>query len=340
MWKLWDVTRPLTFNRYGYCMGNPVNYVDKSGHLPQAYPLGLGSTEKALNEAYLIGDYFIGNPDRTFAGYAEMRLKQKEEENQKFMDATEDFLTYNLLGQVISFSGSVVTLPITGTAVLARNYALKNTTGEVRDEWSDFYELNTNIIVGAVGSFHSTYQYVSNGFYFVYEAGYIVENIDKIILSEPLAPIINQANAFCAGENRGPARFAGRMIGDTIQAALAYQAVKVCKSEIAQRKAAAACAESGLDAIEKLDDVLSNKTLTNQTSKVDNYVSSIKGDIAAQADFDAMNPTNIRTYSNGTIAGDLPDGRTINIHPSTTLNGTPSVEVYDPVTGKSVKIRY
>ncbi|MED9905179.1 MAG: DNRLRE domain-containing protein [Lachnospiraceae bacterium] len=32
MWKLWDVTRPLTFNRYGYCMGNPVNYVDKSGH--------------------------------------------------------------------------------------------------------------------------------------------------------------------------------------------------------------------------------------------------------------------------------------------------------------------
>lgn len=98
--------------------------------------------------------------------------------------------------------------------------------------------------------------------------------------------------------------------------------------------------EAGTDVIKQLDDVLSDKTLTNQTKKVDNYVSSMKGNTAAKADFDAMNPTNIRTYSNGTIAGDLPDGRTINIHPSTTLNGTPSVEVYDPATGKSIKIRY
>ncbi len=98
--------------------------------------------------------------------------------------------------------------------------------------------------------------------------------------------------------------------------------------------------EGGTDVINKLDDVLSSKTLTNQTKKVDNYVSSIKGNAAAKADFDAMNPTNIRTYANGTIAGDLPDGRTINIHPSTTLGGTPSVEIYDPVTGKSIKIRY
>ena len=98
--------------------------------------------------------------------------------------------------------------------------------------------------------------------------------------------------------------------------------------------------EGGSDVVEKLDDILSNKTLTNQTKKVDNYVSSIKGDAAAKVDFDAMDPTNIRMYSNGTIAGDLPDGRTINIHPSTTLGGTPSVEIYDPVTGKSIKIRY
>ena len=67
---------------------------------------------------------------------------------------------------------------------------------------------------------------------------------------------------------------------------------------------------------------------------MDNYVSSIKGNAAAKADFDAMAPTNIRTYSNGIIAGDLPDGRTINIHPSTTLGGTPSLEIYDPVTKK------
>ena len=73
---------------------------------------------------------------------------------------------------------------------------------------------------------------------------------------------------------------------------------------------------------------------------MDNYVSTIKGNEAAKADFDAMNPKNIRWYSNGTIAGDLSDGRTINIHPSTTLGGTPSVEIYDPATGKSIKILY
>ncbi len=86
--------------------------------------------------------------------------------------------------------------------------------------------------------------------------------------------------------------------------------------------------------------ILAGKTLTNQTGKVDNYVSEVKGESAARADFEAMAPTNIRTYSNGTIVGDLPDGRTINLHPSTTLGGTPSVEIYDPVIRKSIKIRY
>ena len=89
-----------------------------------------------------------------------------------------------------------------------------------------------------------------------------------------------------------------------------------------------------------LSDILSDKKITNQTGKVDNYVSDVKGDVAAKADFDAMNPTNVRTYSNGTMVGDLPDGRTINIHPSTTLNGTPSLEIYNPATGTSIKIRY
>ncbi len=41
--------------------------------------------------------------------------------------------------------------------------------------------------------------------------------------------------------------------------------------------------KGGSDVIKKQDDVLSNKTLTNQTKKVDNYVSSIKGNAAAKA---------------------------------------------------------
>lgn len=88
------------------------------------------------------------------------------------------------------------------------------------------------------------------------------------------------------------------------------------------------------------DNILSNKTLSNQTNKVFNYISESKGNIAARTDFDSLNPTNIRTYSNGTIVGDLTDGRIINIHPSTTLNGTPTLEIYDPSTGTSIKIRY
>lgn len=89
----------------------------------------------------------------------------------------------------------------------------------------------------------------------------------------------------------------------------------------------------------KIKNILSNKTLTNQTGKVDNYVSESKGDMAAKADFDAMNPINIRTYPNGTIVGDLLDGRTINIHSSTTIT-VPSLEIYDAITDTSIKIRY
>lgn len=85
---------------------------------------------------------------------------------------------------------------------------------------------------------------------------------------------------------------------------------------------------------------MSNKTLTNQTGKVDNYVSSVKGDVTAKADFNSLNPTNVRTYPNGTVVGNLPDGRTVNLHPSSTLGGTPTVEIYDPSTGMSTKIRY
>jgi len=87
-------------------------------------------------------------------------------------------------------------------------------------------------------------------------------------------------------------------------------------------------------------DILSGKTLTNQTGKVNNYVSEVKGNAAAQADFYAKNPSNVRTYSNGTVVGDLPDGTTINMHPSTSLGGTPTVEIYNPNTGISTKIRY
>ena len=33
---LGNIREPLTLNRYVYCVGNPVNYVDPSGHLVPA----------------------------------------------------------------------------------------------------------------------------------------------------------------------------------------------------------------------------------------------------------------------------------------------------------------
>ena len=32
MWALWNITEPLTLNRYNYCVSSPLNYVDPSGH--------------------------------------------------------------------------------------------------------------------------------------------------------------------------------------------------------------------------------------------------------------------------------------------------------------------
>ncbi len=33
MWALWNVKEPLTLNRYSYCAGNPLYYVDRNGHV-------------------------------------------------------------------------------------------------------------------------------------------------------------------------------------------------------------------------------------------------------------------------------------------------------------------
>ena len=86
--------------------------------------------------------------------------------------------------------------------------------------------------------------------------------------------------------------------------------------------------------------ILNNKTLTNQTSKVNNYTSSKTGLDCALEEFYKMNPSNIRAYPNGTLVGELPDGRTINLHASSTLNGVPTVEIYNSQTGNCIKIRY
>ena len=60
---------------------------------------------------------------------------------------------------------------------------------------------------------------------------------------------------------------------------------------------------------------------------------------AAKADLNALKPSDVKTYPNGTIVGKLPDGTTINVRPSSS-KGYPTVEIYNPTTGTSTKIRY
>ncbi|MFT4143588.1 MAG: S8 family serine peptidase [Mobilitalea sp.] len=86
-------------------------------------------------------------------------------------------------------------------------------------------------------------------------------------------------------------------------------------------------------------DILSDKKLTNQTGKVNNYESATKGFDAAKTDFNSLKPSDVKTYPNGTIVGKLPDGTTINVRPSSS-GGYPTVEIYNPTTGTSTKIRY
>ncbi|RKI63172.1 hypothetical protein D7V91_17605 [bacterium 1xD42-67] len=61
----------------------------------------------------------------------------------------------------------------------------------------------------------------------------------------------------------------------------------------------------------------------------------MKGSEAALAEFYSQNPTDVSTKPNGTIVGTLADGRTINVHPASSLKGVPTVEIYDPTTKTS-----
>ena len=53
-----------------------------------------------------------------------------------------------------------------------------------------------------------------------------------------------------------------------------------------------------------------------------------------------LNPYDVKTYSNGAIVGYLSDGRTVNIHPGTSVGKAPTLEIYDSISRESIKFRY
>lgn len=89
----------------------------------------------------------------------------------------------------------------------------------------------------------------------------------------------------------------------------------------------------------QVEQILKDSTITKNTDKLLNAMSSVKGYDNAVQIFNQMNLENVRTYPNGTIAGDLSDGRVVNVRPSSKFE-YPTIEIHDPKTGKSIKIRF
>lgn len=91
---------------------------------------------------------------------------------------------------------------------------------------------------------------------------------------------------------------------------------------------------------------LGDKTFTENTNFVYNFTSETKGYSAAKKEFDSMNLSNIKIYNQGTdketIVGKLSNGDTVNLHTSSTkrIGEPPSIEIYDPIIEKKIKIRY
>ena len=58
----------------------------------------------------------------------------------------------------------------------------------------------------------------------------------------------------------------------------------------------------------------------------------------ANADFDALRPTNVQSRGNGVRTGELGDGSKVTVRPHSG-GGTPTLEIRPP-TGRPIKIRY
>ncbi|MDE6065069.1 MAG: RHS repeat-associated core domain-containing protein, partial [Lachnospiraceae bacterium] len=222
---LGNIREPLTLNRYVYCVGNPVNYVDPSGNIMLGNPHMPGLIRGEVNGETV---FYLPN---SFSDYAKTRLAQKEEENQRFMNNVEEFLLYNPIGQGIAIVNSAMLSPVTGTAVLLRDQHLANAYGETRDETADFFEVNNNLLVGVAGSFHGTYQLLSDPAYLIYGAAYVLDDPNGTIFRDPLERPLAMVDAFWEGDNKGSVRYAGQTLGYMAQIALAMQAVKSCKNQ-------------------------------------------------------------------------------------------------------------
>ena len=335
---LGNLREPLTLNRYVYCVGNPVNYVDPSGHFVPALAGAIigGISGLVMGTVTEVGRLIDQGSDYDWqAG---------------LLNVGNSGMAGFVGGGVLGGTGNPVLAGMAGGASYGLLDGVAHTDPQGSFADNSLMVLQSTAIGGAAGSVGGLagggmagalsgtgLSMATQALLTGATAGVYGGSTARLLSGSGITPVTVTQDALLGG--------AGGLV--TYGVASAYQQATAPKPSTtslqeranlaAQLSEAEGCA--GTSGHTQLS-ILSNKTLTNVTGKVDNYVSNVTGNAAAQADFAAMNPTNIRTYPNGTMAGELPDGRTINIHRSTTLNGVPSLEIYNPITGSSIKIRY
>ena len=90
-----------------------------------------------------------------------------------------------------------------------------------------------------------------------------------------------------------------------------------------------------------IDDLVGNSSPGRATKGPTDQYDRPGGFDDAQGDFNSLNPSNVRPAANNPDVqiGTLADGRTVTVRP-TSSDGRPTSELYNPTTGRSIKIRY
>lgn len=97
--------------------------------------------------------------------------------------------------------------------------------------------------------------------------------------------------------------------------------------------------KAGEKTAKEVDDLLAGLTLGRKTSGKSVQYESSGGFEQAVKDFDSLPLSNVRRYDKGTVVGELPDGRTVNVRIESS-SGLPTLEIYNPSNNRRIKIRY
>ena len=97
--------------------------------------------------------------------------------------------------------------------------------------------------------------------------------------------------------------------------------------------------ENGSDTPKTVDDILKDakpgrktKGKTKQYDKEGDYDDALN-------DFNSLGLSDVKEKEGGVLVGNLPDGREVNVRNYSTED-SPTLDIYDPATGKHIKIRY